>query len=100
MGWNNLAEEIISTYHMGDHVVIEGRLRIDSVDRGTHKEKRTELVAQRIHAVSGRSPMAMGSPTSGVHVFSMGAPLPVAQPAYTPPPAPQPMPEFDDNIPF
>jgi hypothetical protein len=30
--------------------VVEGRLRLDTVDRGTYKEKRTELVAQRLHS--------------------------------------------------
>jgi len=49
VGWNNLADEIMEKYHKGDQIVVEGRLRLDLVDRGTYKEKRTELVAQRIH---------------------------------------------------
>lgn len=49
VGWNNLADEIMEKYHKGDQVVVEGRLRLDTVDRGTYKEKRTELIAQRVH---------------------------------------------------
>ena len=51
VGWNNLADEIVEKYHKGDQVVIEGRLRLDTVDRGTYKEKRTELIAQRVHSL-------------------------------------------------
>ncbi len=54
VGWNNLADEIVEKYHKGDQVVVEGRLRLDLVDRGTFKEKRTELVAQRIHTFGSR----------------------------------------------
>ena len=50
VGWNNLADEIMEKYHKGDQVVVEGRLRLDTVDRGTYKEKRTELIAQRVHS--------------------------------------------------
>jgi single-stranded DNA-binding protein len=55
VGWNNLADEIVEKYHKGDQVVVEGRLRLDLVDRGTYKEKRTELVAQRIHTFGGEN---------------------------------------------
>ncbi|MFM7600053.1 MAG: single-stranded DNA-binding protein [Pseudanabaena sp.] len=50
VGWNNLADEMVEKYHKGDQVVVEGRLRLDTVDRGTYKEKRTELIAQRVHS--------------------------------------------------
>jgi single-stranded DNA-binding protein len=55
VGWNNLADEIIEKYHKGDQVVVEGRLRLDLIDRGSYKEKRTELVAQRIHTFGDRN---------------------------------------------
>lgn len=58
VGWNNLADEIVEKYHKGDQVVVEGRLRLDTVDRGTYKEKRTELVAQRIHSFGNGSSTA------------------------------------------
>ena len=50
IGWGNLAQEIQDRYHQGDRVVIEGRLRMLSIDRPEgFKEKRAELTAQRIH---------------------------------------------------
>lgn len=53
--WNKLADEAIATIKNGSQVIIEGRLRLDTIDRGTYKEKRTELVASRIHAISATS---------------------------------------------
>ena len=55
VGWNNLADEMVEKYHKGDQVVVEGRLRLDTVDRGTYKEKRTELIAQRVHSFGAGS---------------------------------------------
>jgi len=53
VGWNNLANQIMERkYQRGDRVLIDGRLRIDSVDRDGRKEKRTELVASKIHDLS------------------------------------------------
>lgn len=53
--WNNLADKAIADIKNGSQVIIEGRLRIDNVDRGTYKEKRTELVAEKIHAIAAPS---------------------------------------------
>lgn len=51
-GWNNLAKEIMEKkYQKGDRLLIEGRLRINTIDRTGYKEKVTELTAQRIHAI-------------------------------------------------
>ncbi len=63
VGWNNLADEMVEKYHKGDQVVVEGRLRLDTVDRGTYKEKRTELVAQRVHSF-GSGSTANASPSN------------------------------------
>jgi single-strand DNA-binding protein len=62
VGWNNLAESIMEQYHKGDQVVIEGRLRIESFDKGTYKEKRTEITAQRIHSLGMTSASISSSP--------------------------------------
>jgi single-strand DNA-binding protein len=51
-GWNTLATEIMEKYHKGDRLVLEGRLNINSIDRGTFKEKRAEMTASRIYAVT------------------------------------------------
>ncbi|AFY72768.1 single-stranded DNA-binding protein [Synechococcus sp. PCC 7502] len=51
-GWNNLAKEIIEKkYQKGDLLIIEGRLRINVIERNGYKEKVTELTAQRIHPI-------------------------------------------------
>jgi single-stranded DNA-binding protein len=49
-GWNNLARDIMEKkYQKGDRLIIEGRLRINLLERNGYKEKVTELTAQRIH---------------------------------------------------
>jgi len=54
VGWNNLANQIMERkYQRGDRILIDGRLRIDSVERDGRKEKRTEIVASKIHDLSG-----------------------------------------------
>jgi single-stranded DNA-binding protein len=105
VGWNNLADEIVEKYHKGDQVVVEGRLRLDTVDRGTYKEKRTELIAQRIHSFgSGRS-MDVSAPTSAPTRSKPPASNPapsnvVPMASYAPPVAPSnDAPDYDD-IPF
>lgn len=57
--WNNLADKAIADIKNGSQAIIEGRLRIDNVDRGTHKEKRTELVAEKIHAIAATTSQSM-----------------------------------------
>lgn len=64
VGWNNLADEMVEKYHKGDQVVVEGRLRLDTVDRGTYKEKRTELIAQRVHSFGAGSTASDASPSN------------------------------------
>jgi single-stranded DNA-binding protein len=56
VGWGNLAQEIQSNYHVGDRVVIEGRLSMNTIDRPEgFKEKRAELTVQRLHRLDGAS---------------------------------------------
>jgi single-strand DNA-binding protein len=55
-GWNNLAKEIMERkYQKGDRLIIEGRLRINLLERNGYKEKVTELTAQRIHPIDKAS---------------------------------------------
>ena len=61
--WNNLADKAMGIAN-GSQVIIEGRLRIDTVDRGDRKEKRTELVAEKIHAIAANSPAPQAMPTT------------------------------------
>lgn len=61
-GWRNLATEIQENYHKGDQLIIEGRLQMNTIDRGSHKEKVAELVAQRIYPL-GKSKTTLASPS-------------------------------------
>lgn len=50
VGWGSLAQEINEKYHQGDHVIVEGRLGMNTIDRPEgFKEKRAELTAQKIY---------------------------------------------------
>lgn len=119
VGWGNLAQQIQEQYHLGDRVVIEGRLGMNRVERPEgFKETRAELTVSRIHLLT-----AEGGLTSRVAVSgNETAPKAVASPAVTPskpvtpaptptaaaktkfqPPAPEPAnpPSFNyDDIPF
>jgi len=58
VAWGNLANEVQADhqkgiYKVGDHVILEGRLTVHSIDRPEgFKEKRVELTASRIHRVA------------------------------------------------
>ena len=53
LGWGTIAQEMVDGLKEGQNIVVEGRLRMNSVTRkdGT-KEKQTELTASRIHHIS------------------------------------------------
>jgi len=55
LGWGNIAQEMIDQLKEGDSVVLEGRLRMNSITRkdGT-KEKQAELTASRVHHITKR----------------------------------------------
>ncbi len=56
IGWGKLAEELQNTVQINSKLVIEGRLRMNSVPRqdGT-KEKRAEFTLSRIHPLSNNT---------------------------------------------
>ena len=53
LGWGTIAQEMVEELKEGQNVVIEGRLRMNTVTRkdGT-KEKQSELTASRIHNIT------------------------------------------------
>ena len=53
LGWGTIAQEMVEELKEGQNIVLEGRLRMNSVTRkdGT-KEKQTELTASRFHLIS------------------------------------------------
>jgi single-strand DNA-binding protein len=86
-GWGKLAEEIKSTYSMGDQVVIEGRLSMNSYEMPEgYKEKRAKLVASRIYPLS---PVNTGAGASSYQNESYSSQQPANVVDYAPAPKPQ-----------
>ena len=58
IGWGNIAQEMVDELNEGQRVVIEGRLKMNSVTRkdGT-KEKQPELTASKIHQIEQPDPI-------------------------------------------
>ena len=67
VGWGNLAQELQNRVQVGQRLLIEGRLRMNTVPRGDGmKEKRAEFTLARLHPVgtsSTSSSTPQGSPT-------------------------------------
>lgn len=111
VGWGNLAQEIQGTYHVGDRVLMEGRLSINTVDRPEgFREKTVEMTVQRMYSLGALSTLSVGSPAVPAPAPAAYAPppgagapvatVPTAAPA-APAAAPAPEPEVDyDDIPF
>ena len=107
VGWGNLAQDLQNRVQVGQRLVIEGRLRMNTVPRqdGT-KEKRAEFTLSRLHSV-GASPAGMQAAPS----FPRAQPAPQAatpRPAVSQAPAPEPAAQWNsaplvpdtDDIPF
>ncbi len=65
IGWGNLAQEIQEKYHLGDRILIEGRLSLNVLDRPEgFKETRAELTAQRVHPLGADTPLEVPANTA------------------------------------
>ena len=104
VGWGNLATEMQQSYQIGDRVVIEGRLGMNTIERQEgFKEKQAELTASKIYSLGA---MDLSSDPMSVPAMPQSVPMNAstaststrskAPQAYTPPAA---EPDFDD-IPF
>jgi single-strand DNA-binding protein len=127
VAWGNLAKDVEQRYRQGDRVVIEGRLSMNSITRQEgFKEKRAELVAQKLYSWgSNEPPLGEDSPSTSAASTAgsapgsttptpvgVGASTRVAAPESMPPSSsplpsrsnPSPPPEYDeplqDDIPF
>ena len=69
VGWGTIAQEMIDQLKEGQQVILEGRLRMNSVTRkdGT-KEKQSELTTSRIHHI-----------TSGDHQQNINTSIPSSE---------------------
>jgi len=85
VSWGNMAKEIQQHYHIGDRVLLEGRLGMHTIDRPEgFKEKRAELTVQKIY------PLVANLNMGGSSVTTAPASAPVATPqkavsSYEPP---------------
>ena len=98
VGWGNLASDLQNRVQVGQRLVLEGRLRMNTVTRQDGvKEKRAELTLARLHPIGATAPAApAASPAAALQ------PTPVAgapgrrgaakpgepQPMGAPPPSP------------
>tara|TARA_B100000475_G_scaffold110815_1_gene80897 strand:+ start:2288 stop:2728 length:441 start_codon:yes stop_codon:yes gene_type:complete len=74
VGWGNLAQELQNKVQVGQRLMLEGRLRMNTVPRQDGmKEKRAEFTLARMHPVSGAA--APSNPTS--KAAAPAAPAPV-----------------------
>ena len=103
VGWGNLAQDLQNRVQVGQRLLIEGRLRMNTVPRqdGT-KEKRAEFTLARLHQVSGAaSSTAPAQPAASAPAKRTEA---AAAPTAAPEPAAQwntaPLVPDTDDIPF
>ena len=114
VGWGNLAQELQNRVQVGQRLMLEGRLRMNTVTRPDGvKEKRAEFTLARLHAIGAGAPAPASSsgPGPGPAPTASRAPAraptpaaPVPQPASQAPtwntsPLVSDLPEEDD-IPF
>ncbi len=65
VGWGNLAQDLQNRVRPGQRVVLEGRMRINSITRQDGvKEKRAELTLVRLHPLTAAAPVSSAA-TSG-----------------------------------
>ena len=77
VGWGNLAKEIQQNYHVGDRVILVGRLSMNTIERPEgFKEKRAEMTVQQIqHMGAGFDVNPMqAQPTQTIPVATPQAP--------------------------
>ncbi len=126
VGWGNLAQDLQNRVQVGQRLMVEGRLRMNTVTRQDGvKEKRAEFTLARLHPIGagsggGAAPAAMpmaasapapSSPSTASAPARQAAPRPSRAAAPAAAAAPEPptwnasplvpdMPEGDDEIPF
>ena len=105
VGWGNLAQDLQNRVQVGQRLLIEGRLRMNTVPRqdGT-KEKRAEFTLAWLHPVGGsdaaaaQTPSPATVPAKQAPAAAAAAPSPAKEPAAQWNTAPL-VPDTDD-IPF
>ena len=107
VGWGNLAQDLQNRVQVGQRLMIEGRMRMNTVTRQDGvKEKRAEFTLSRLHplgaAATGSLPVPTPAPVPAAAAAARTAlPAPAAvEPAWNASPLVPDLPEGDDEIPF
>ncbi|HIK37949.1 MAG: single-stranded DNA-binding protein [Geminocystis sp.] len=53
VAWGNLAVDIEKQYHEGNEVIVQGRLRMDTIERNGYKEKVASMILSHIYPLNG-----------------------------------------------
>ena len=105
VGWGNLAQDLQNRVQVGQRLMIEGRLRMNTVTRQDGvKEKRAEFTLSRLHPLGASAPAPLAAPVGAPPTAATASrPAPAAQaaePAWNASPLVPDLPEGDDEIPF
>ena len=80
VGWGNLAQDLQNRVQVGQHLVLEGRMRMNTFTRQDGvKEKRAELTLARLHPLASAGSQANAAapgPFRGDPAAAMGEPAP------------------------
>jgi single-strand DNA-binding protein len=108
VGWGSLAQDLQNRVQVGQRLMVEGRLRMNTVTRQDGvKEKRAEFTLSRLHPMgaAAAAPVASAPVTPAPRTAAPRAAVPTAPAAAQPPawnasPLVPDLPEGEDEIPF
>ena len=111
VGWGSLAQDLQNRVQVGQRLMVEGRLRMNTVSRQDGgKEKRAEFTLSRLHPLGGGAarPASPAPASSAPAPVRAAAPSPVAAaaaaqqqpPTWNASPLVPDLPEGEDEIPF
>ena len=82
VGWGNLAQDLQNRVQVGQRLVLEGRLRMNTVPRQDGmKEKRAEFTLARLHPVGGQTAGTAPEQAPASRRETPAAPVKAKQPA-------------------
>jgi len=89
VGWGNLAQDLQNRARAGQRLVVEGRLRINTVSRADGvKEKRAELTLARLHPLGDATQQGQAT-AAGPAAVAQSTPKAAPAPRNVPRPIPQ-----------
>ena len=106
VGWGSLAQDLQNRVQVGQRLMVEGRLRMNTVTRQDGvKEKRAEFTLSRLHPLGAQAaspaPTTTAAPAPVRQAPSRAASAPAQQPpTWNTSPLVPDLPEGDDEIPF